>query len=152
MDKVFGNLRDGTPPNHHLAGLHSGKLPFTLQCDLHSKEVTPISIHPDYLDHHIMIGTELTDELRSTLTNFLKGNLDVLAWLQGDVPGIDPQVAMHRLFTNPEHPPVRQKRRKFAPERLKVIDDEVNKLIEPNVIGEAHYPEWLANIVVAPKN
>ncbi|XP_057503539.1 uncharacterized protein LOC130787093 [Actinidia eriantha] len=31
------------------------------------EEVTPISIHPDYPDHHVMIGTELTDELRNAL-------------------------------------------------------------------------------------
>ncbi|GFS40353.1 hypothetical protein Acr_00g0068050 [Actinidia rufa] len=66
-------------------------------------------------------------------------------------PGIDPEVAMHKLFTKPEYSPVRQKRRKFAPERLKVIEDEVNKLIKANVVREAHYPDWLANVVVAPK-
>ena len=102
------------------------------------KEVTPICIHPDYPDRHVKIRIELTDELRSALTNFLKGNFNVFAWSQGDVPGIDPQVAMHKLFTNPEHPPIRQKRRKFAPECLKVIDEEVNKLIKASVIREAH--------------
>ncbi|GFY88878.1 hypothetical protein Acr_06g0008180 [Actinidia rufa] len=69
----------------------------------------------------------------------------------GDVPGIDSKVAMLKLFTNPEHSPVRQKRRKFSPECLKVIEDEVNKLIKANVVREAHYPDWLTNVVVAPK-
>ena len=58
---------------------------------------------------------------------------------------------MHKLFTNPEHPLVCQKRRKFAPERLRVNEEEVAKLIKASVIEEAHYPEWLANSVVAPK-
>ena len=58
---------------------------------------------------------------------------------------------MHKLFTNPEHLSVCQKRRKFAPERLNVIEEEVAKLIKVNVIKEAHYPEWLANVVVALK-
>ncbi|GFY93718.1 hypothetical protein Acr_09g0001640 [Actinidia rufa] len=115
------------------------------------EEVVPISIHPDYPDRHIMIGTELTDELRFALVNFLKKNYDVFAWSQGDVPSIDPEIAMHKLFTNPESSPVRQKRRKFAPERLKVIEDEVDKLIRANVVREAHYPDWLANVVVAPQ-
>ncbi|GFY91230.1 hypothetical protein Acr_07g0014260 [Actinidia rufa] len=70
---------------------------------------------------------------------------------QGDVPGIDPEVAMHKLFTKLEYSPVRQKRRKFAPERLKVIEDKISKLIKANVVREAHYPDWLANVVVAPK-
>ncbi|GFZ19275.1 hypothetical protein Acr_27g0010140 [Actinidia rufa] len=42
-------------------------------------------------------------------------------------------------------------KRKFAHERLKVIEDEISKLIRANVVREAHYPDWLANIVVAPK-
>ncbi|XP_057502757.1 butanoate--CoA ligase AAE1-like [Actinidia eriantha] len=57
------------------------------------EEVVPISIHPDYPDRHVMIGTELTDKLRSALTDFLRKNFDIFAWSQGDVPGIDPQVA-----------------------------------------------------------
>ncbi|GFZ05223.1 hypothetical protein Acr_17g0007950 [Actinidia rufa] len=69
------------------------------------EEVVPISIHPDYPDRHIMIGIELTDELRSALINFLKKNSDIFAW-------------------------------KFAPERLKVIEDEVSKLIRANVVRE----------------
>ncbi|GFY96586.1 hypothetical protein Acr_11g0008920 [Actinidia rufa] len=115
------------------------------------EEVVPISIHPNYPDRQVMIGTELTNELRIALIDFLKKNSDVFAWSQGDVPGIDPEVAMHKLFTQPEYSPVRQKRRKFAPERLKVIEDEVNKLIKANVVREAHYLDWLANVVVAPK-
>ncbi|GFY95426.1 hypothetical protein Acr_10g0008110 [Actinidia rufa] len=89
------------------------------------EEVVPISIHPNFPDRQVMIGTKLTDELRVALIDFLKKNSDVFAWSQGDVPGIDPQVAMHKLFTKPEYSPVRQKRRKFAPERLKVIEDEI---------------------------
>ncbi|GFY85492.1 hypothetical protein Acr_04g0002300 [Actinidia rufa] len=114
-------------------------------------EVVPISIHPDYPDRHIMIGTELTSELRFALIHFLKENSDVFAWSQRDVPGIDPEIAMHKLFTDPKYSPVCQKRRKFAPERLKVIEDEVNKLIRANVVREAHYSDWLANVVVAPQ-
>ncbi|GFY84700.1 hypothetical protein Acr_03g0014740 [Actinidia rufa] len=94
------------------------------------EEVTPISIHPNYPERQVMIGTELTDELRIALTDFLKRNSDVFAWSQGDVPGIDPEVAMHKLFTKPDCSPVRQKRRKFAPEHLKVIEEEISKLIK----------------------
>ena len=40
-----------------------------------------------------MIRTELTEELRSALVEFLKKNYDVLVRSQGDVLGIDPHVA-----------------------------------------------------------
>ena len=80
----------------------------------------------------------------------MKKNYDVFAWSQGDVLGIDPQVAVHKLFTNSDHSLVCQKRRKFALERLKVIKEEVAELIKVNVIREAHYPNWFTNVVVAP--
>ncbi|GFS28943.1 hypothetical protein Acr_00g0004750 [Actinidia rufa] len=41
-----------------------------------------------------------------------------------DVPGIDPEISVHKLFIDPKYSLVRQKRRKFAPERLKVIENE----------------------------
>ncbi|GFY91594.1 hypothetical protein Acr_07g0017900 [Actinidia rufa] len=118
------------------------------------EEVVPISIHPNYPDHQVMIGTELTDELRITLIDFLKKNSDVFAWSQGDVPGIDPEVAMHKLFTKPEYSPVRQKRRKFAPERLKVIEDEISKLIKANVRGIEVNPDQIQALIAmrSPRN
>ena len=85
------------------------------------------------------------------MMEFLKRNYDVFAWSQGDIPRIDPQVATYKLFTTLDHPLVRYKRIKFTPECLKVIEEEVSNLIKANVIREFHYPNWLANVVVAPK-
>ena len=36
------------------------------------EELTPIFIHHDFLDRHIMIEIELTEELRSALVELLK--------------------------------------------------------------------------------
>ena len=43
------------------------------------EEVAPISIHPDYPDLHVLIGTELIEELQSALVEFLKKNYNVFA-------------------------------------------------------------------------
>ena len=91
---------------------------------------------------------ELTAELQDALVEFLRRNFDVFTWLQGEVPA---HVAVHKLFANPNHPPISQKRRKFTPERLKAIEEKVLKIINANVIRESHYPERLVNVVVALK-
>ncbi|GFY92627.1 arginase [Actinidia rufa] len=52
--------------------------------------------------------------------------------LKSDILGIDPKIAVHKLFTDPKYSPIRQKRRKFAPERLKVIEDEI-KMYPPDI-------------------
>ena len=98
------------------------------------EEVTLVSIHPNHPDRHVMIGTELTEELQIALVKFFKKNYDIFAWSQSDILGIDPQVATQKLFTNPDYPLIRQKRRKLAPERLKIIEEEVAKLIKANII------------------
>ena len=103
------------------------------------EEVTPISIYPDYLDCHVMIKTELTKKLRNALVEFLKKNYYVFAWSQVDALGIDPKVAVHKLFIDLEHSSIFHKRRKFDLECLKVIKEEVAKLIKAGVIKESHY-------------
>ena len=65
--------------------------------------------------------------------------------------GIDPTVITHRLNVSPSFKPDKQKRRSFAPERQKVINEEVGKLLQAGEIKEVEYPEWLANIVLVKK-
>ena len=57
----------------------------------------------------------------------------------------------HRLNVNPSFKPIKQKRRSFAPERQKVINEEVGKLLQAKAIREVEYPEWLANVVLVKK-
>lgn len=47
--------------------------------------------------------------------------------------------------------PVQQKRRIFAPKRQKIIDEEIAKLLDTDIIFEINYPEWLANVVLSRK-
>ena len=46
-------------------------------------------------------------------------------WSHGDMLGIDPSVITHRLSMYPSSKPVHQKKRVFAPERDKAINEEV---------------------------
>ena len=58
---------------------------------------------------------------------------------------------VHKLQVDLDHPPVKQKRCKFAPEHNKVINEEVQKLLDIGLFWEVHYLEWLANVVVVRK-
>ncbi|GFY80843.1 hypothetical protein Acr_01g0006520 [Actinidia rufa] len=96
VDQVTSDLGDKATPNHHLARLHHGvgevrgdqKIadaemePLRDEVEQSAlvdpretkntkllKEVTPISIHPNYSKRHVMIGTEHDSELRSALTH-----------------------------------------------------------------------------------
>ena len=65
--------------------------------------------------------------------------------------GIDPVIITHRLNVSLSFKPVKQKRRSFASERQKAINEEVGKLLQAEVIREVEYPEWLANVVLVKK-
>ena len=67
------------------------------------------------------------------------------------MPGIHPSVVSHRLNILPSSRPVRQKVRRFHPNRQKIIQGKVDKLLDTEFIREVEYPEWLANVVVVPK-
>ena len=65
--------------------------------------------------------------------------------------GVDPAVITHKLNVNPSCKPVKQKRRSFALDGQKAINDEVGKLLQAQAIREVEYPEWLANVVLVKK-
>ena len=93
----------------------------------------------------------LSLDLRLVLIEFLKQHHDCFAWSHKDMTGINPDIAVHRLQVDPDHPPVKQKRRKIAPERNKAVNEEVQKLLDIGSVREVHYPDWLANVVVVRK-
>ena len=115
-----------------------------------SEELEPVQID-DNPEHLAYIGSRLAEDLRHPLIHFLKQNKDVFAWKKKDMGGIDPIIITHRLNVSPSFKPVKQKRRSFAPERQKAINEEVTKLLQAGAIREVEYLEWLANVVLVRK-
>ena len=103
-------------------------------------------------EHLAYIGSKLAKDLINSLTHFLRQNKDVFAWKQADMGGIDPTVITRRLNVSPSFKPVKQRRRSFAPERQKAINEEVDKLLQARAIREVEYPQWLANVVLVKKS
>ena len=65
--------------------------------------------------------------------------------------GIDSMLTSHKLNVIPSTKPMRQKVRRFHPDRHRIIQTEVNNLLRVGFIREVKYREWLANVVVVPK-
>ena len=64
---------------------------------------------------------------------------------------ISPSHASQRINVDPSAKPVRQKVRRFHPDRHSIIQDEVDNLLHNGFIRAVKYPEWLANVVVVLK-
>ena len=78
----------------------------------------------------LQIGTCLTQEIREGLVDFLLRNLEVFVWSHEYMPGISSEVIVHFLNVDPDIKPVKQKRKKFASERVEVVAVEVEKLLK----------------------
>lgn len=94
------------------------------------EDLGEVQIHPDFPVHVMLIGAQLEAGRRAVLIAFLSEHHDCFAWSHTDMTGIYPLIITHRLQVDPTHVPVKQKRRKFAAEQNKIIDEEVHKLIK----------------------
>ena len=84
----------------------------------------------------IKLGTGLQHEQCEILTPTLINNIDLFAYSAADLPGVDPQVAAHKLSIYKDARYVSQKKRKLGDERRLV----------------AHYTTWLSNVVLVKKD
>jgi hypothetical protein len=65
--------------------------------------------------------------------------------------GIPREVIEHKLGIDPAFKPIKQKERRYTPDRREVIRLEVNKLLEAGFIRPVDYPIWLANPILVEK-
>nr|GEW15511.1 reverse transcriptase domain-containing protein [Tanacetum cinerariifolium] len=69
-----------------------------------------------------------------------------------DMTGVPRSVAEHRLNIREGYTPVRQKKRRQAPEHARAIQAEVQKLVDARIIREVYYHDWLSNPVMVKKH
>ena len=110
-----------------------------------------ILLDEDNPERYTRVGANLEGKTKQVLVQFLKKNIDVLAWSHEDMSAIDLSVITHRLNVYPSSKPVCQKKRVFAPERDNAIKEEVQKLATTKFIQEVYYPDLLANVVMVKK-
>ncbi|XP_074354228.1 uncharacterized protein LOC141693119 [Apium graveolens] len=116
-----------------------------------AEDLVPIPLDPLDPEKVTYIGESLDNPLKGQMTTFLQENNDVFAWKIADMSGIDPNIITYRLNVDPTRKVVKQKKRIYAPDRMKAIKQEVEKLLEAEFIVEVQFPEWLANPVMVKK-
>ena len=124
---------------------------------LEDREEAVISVETE----EINLGTEeepqkvriaiMTEEKRKKWIQFLTEYKTVFAWSYQDMPGLDPEIASHRLPIKSDCKPVKQKLRRMKPELASKVKEEIDKLLQARFIEPINYTEWLANVVVVPK-
>ncbi|XP_015078307.1 uncharacterized protein LOC107022114 [Solanum pennellii] len=112
-------------------------------------EGVKITIDPYPKPTYLSAFREIDEEV--VYMNILKEYRDVFAWSYKEMPGLNPRVAVHQLAVKNGSRPVKQAQRRFRPDLIPLIENEVNKLIEAGFIREVKYPTWISGIVPVRK-
>ncbi|XXG88145.1 hypothetical protein AAC387_Pa12g0394 [Persea americana] len=99
----------------------------------------------------VFISKNIKDEELSEYVSFLREFGDCFAWSYTEMPGLDPKIAVHKLNMQENVRPVKQGQRRFRPDVMDKIEQEVQKLKNVGFIRKEQHPEWLANIVPVTK-
>ena len=73
------------------------------------------------LDKHTYVSSFSSEEEKEQLWQVLLDNIDVFAWTHSDMTDISPMHASHKLNVTPSARPVRQRVRRFHPNRHQII-------------------------------
>ena len=60
-----------------------------------SEELEPVQLG-DQPEHLVYIGSKLAEDIISSFIHFLEQNMEVFAWKQEDMGGVDPALITHR--------------------------------------------------------
>jgi hypothetical protein len=93
------------------------------------------------------LSRSLTKEQRAEYIELLKEFVDVFAWTYEDLKTYDTSIIEHKIPLKGEAQPFRQKLRQINPMLLLVMEREVKKLLDAQIIVPLRYSEWVANLV-----
>ena len=96
-------------------------------------------------------GSQLPQQEKNELIEFLRQNIDVFAWNTYEAPRVDLEFICHHLNVNPLVVPKKQPPRHPSKEHAETVQEEVAKLKQAGAIKEVFYPKWLANTIVVKK-
>ncbi|GKD12699.1 hypothetical protein Tco_1197106, partial [Tanacetum coccineum] len=136
------------PPNQKKQ-LQRKKRKFKNKAINRRKPPSPDNRHPP--DLTVTIGGNLTTECKIGLIGILRKHADAFAWTPADMIGIPHFIAKHELKTCPHIEPRVQIKGSIAPDRRKVMKEEVVEWLKYGIIKRVRYPLWVANPVLVKK-
>ncbi|KAA3479598.1 Transposon Ty3-G Gag-Pol polyprotein [Gossypium australe] len=101
-----------------------------------AKVMKTLQLFYDDTEKFVKISSVLMEEEKRDLVQCLRENSDIFAWSAANMPSVDPRVIVHRLNMCFEGKRVKQKRRRFAPQVVEAIRQEVGKLLSVGFIRE----------------
>jgi hypothetical protein len=113
----------------------------TAECNIGTQE------EPNF----VKLSSSLINEQRAEYIELLKEFTDVFAWAYEDLKTYDTSIIEHKIPLKEEAKPFRQKLGQINPMLLPIMEREVKKLLDAQIIVPLRYSEWVANLVLVRK-
>jgi len=97
------------------------------------------------------VSTKIPKEFNDRIVELLKEYKDCFAWDYNEMPGLSRKLVELKLPIRPGKKPIKQIPRRFAPQILPKIKEEIERLLKCGFIRAARYVDWLANVVPVKK-
>ncbi|CAM8969487.1 unnamed protein product [Rhodiola kirilowii] len=94
-------------------------------------------------------GLEMDQERK--LIEVLSRHKMAIGWTLGDLRGISPAVCMHRILLEDGARPSREPQRRLNPIMMEVVQKEIQKLLDADVIYPISDSRWVSPVHVVPK-
>jgi ribonuclease HI len=153
--------------DHHIVQLPSNHIPKGLvplerlfdnndvaikgQISKDNADATECNIGTEKEPKLVKLSSNLTREQRVEYAGLLREFVDVFTCTYEDLKTYDITFIEHKIPLKEEAKPFRQKLRQINPMLLPVMEREVKKLLDAQIIVPLRYSEWVANLVPVRK-
>jgi len=97
------------------------------------------------------VSTKIPKEFKDRIVELLREYKDCFVWDYNEMPGLSQKMVELKLPIRPGKKLVKQIPRRFAPQILPKIKEEIKRLLKCGFIRTARYVDWLANVVPVKK-
>ncbi|KAL1362807.1 hypothetical protein AAHE18_03G107000 [Arachis hypogaea] len=99
----------------------------------------------------VIISSTLEPQEEEALIQVLRTHKTALGWSISDLKGISPARCMHKILLEGDAKPVVQPQRRLNPAMKEVVQKEVTKLLEAEIIFPISDSPWVSPVQVVPK-
>jgi hypothetical protein len=100
---------------------------------------------------HVKLSRSLSKEKRAKYVEILKQFYDVFAYTYEDLRTYDIVFIEHKIPLKEEAKPFRQELRQINPMLFPIMEKDIKKLLDAQIIFPLRYSEWVANLVMVRK-
>ncbi|CAM8904921.1 unnamed protein product [Rhodiola kirilowii] len=99
----------------------------------------------------VIIKSGLKAGQERSLIKVLRQHKLAIGWTLADLRGVSPAVCMHRILLEDGAKPSREPQRRLNPIMMEIVQKEIQKLLDADIIYPISDSQWVSHVHVVPK-